>query len=242
MLAGCSNDLEPINVINVSEQFELKLHQILSSEGGLPAIQINSIETNDCENAFISHQVVISDDLIQVFLNDVRVEGNCEPGGEIVSEEILVSNPYQSIPIEIILKNAITNQSTLHSNSSGFEIVFEQFDALKVSRTRLNRIRPGMLWGSYTITNESVREELIAYLDFIENKNVKVQGDYGHFYLSQDNSVVIQSQDEINDFTFLVTTEEDLADFENNMRFFKELAPSLVLSATNYDGNSVNIP
>ena len=241
LLNGCSSDLEPINVINVSEKYELKLYQLLSKDGGMPALQVTSIDPHECENAYISHLAKITDEKIEVFLNDIIVEGDCIEGNEYVNLNVLLSNPLASMPVEITLANAITNQSTLHSSKTGFEIEFEQFDALKISRTKLNRIRPEMIWGSFYLSDIVVREQFLGYLESVDNSNIKLIGDYGHFFLEQDNSLIIYDQDEEYQFTFLLTTQEDFEIFETQINLFKELDPSLVLRATNYDGNTINI-
>ncbi len=241
VLAGCTKEAQPHSIVNIGDQYEIKLHQELSENGGLVSLQINSLDLQNCENATIAHQAIISDQKIQIVLDDIKLEGSCVPGPAIISEEILMQTSNPSVPFEINLKNAVLNYGTLYSDKSEFEIIFSQFDGLKISRTHVNRVRPGMIWGSYSTSEVDVADQLQTYLQSIDNGMNELKGDYGHFYYSQDESVVIYNHEEQYDFSFLLTSIEDFEMVKDKFLELKGLDASLVLKATNYDGSDINI-
>ncbi len=241
LLIGCSKEPEPHSIINVGDQFEIKLHQILSEAGGIAAIQVNSLEPQDCSNSYISHQIFISEEWIRIILDDILVEGDCVPGTGIVREEILLNTPKSALPIEINLQNAIANHGTFYSDESEIEMVFSEFDGLKISKTHLNRIRPKMIWGSFSISKGIIADQLDLYLQNLDNINLKMKGDYGHFYLSYDDSVIIYGDESENEFSFFISTDESFDNIKAKFQQYKELDASLVLKVTNYDGSTLNI-
>lgn len=241
LMSACTEDPEPHSIINIADQYEVKLHQMLSENGGLPALQVNTLDLQECENAFISHIATLSHDKIRIILNDVVVEGNCLPGSQIVSQDILMHTSNRAVPIEINLKNAITNLGILQSNEEDFEIDFTQFNGLKISRTRINKIQPEMLWGSYSFSNPEIAAQFEDYLLSIENKKLKPVGDYGYFYLGHDDVVIVYESEASQGDAFLISTDLDFVSIQQKFEEFKALDEGLVLQATNYDGSTLNI-
>jgi hypothetical protein len=240
-IMGCSEEPQSEGYVNITDQFEVSLQQELSIEGGLPSLHIASIKPHECTNSYISHQTIVSPKKLQLFLHDILTEGECILGSEYVSEDILVDNVNPELSIEINLKNVIKNSGVLYSNEIAFNLELQKFDGLKISNTQLNRILPGMIWGSYSISDENVSQLLDDYLNDSDQIQSFVKGDYGHFYLAPDNSIVIYKNENEDNTTFLINNLEDFESFESIILEFKDLADGLVLQATNYDGNSLII-
>jgi hypothetical protein len=241
LLFSCSKEPEPYSIINIGDQFELQLIQILSIKGGIPAIQVNSIRPHECTNAFISHQAIVSEDKVKIILNDILVEGICISGSSIVSEEIILETPNSGAPIEIVLKDAIVNHGVFYSEQDEIELIFNQFDGLKISKTHLNRILPKMMWGSFSLSKNEIATQLNDYLENLNHLSNALKGDYGYFYLAQDQAVTIYGDEGDYAFSFLISTNESFNKIKAQFEEFKELDESLILKATNYDGSSINI-
>ena len=236
---SCSEDLETHSVINVGEQYEIQLNQTLSEDGGLPTLDITTLEPQMCTNTHISLQTIISEQKIKIFLNDLFVEGECIPGNHIISEEVLLETQKQAIPFEISLKNAIDNKGMLHSGAEEFELVLNQFDGLKISKTHINRVQPGMLWGSYSISDDNSSDQLTQYIHDLNNGTAHLKGDYGLFYLAQDDAVNIYNSN--YEVSFLISTNEAFHKIKSRIQEFKDLDSSLNFEATNYNGSTINI-
>ena len=239
--SGCSKQADPLNFVNIDDQYELQLHQTLSPNGGIPSLQINTIRKQECSNAYISHFSTISDNKIQIFLNDILTEGDCISGNEIITEEINLDSPNSAIPIEIILQEVVKNKGTLFTDKTEFELILGEFDGLKISKTHIKRIRPNMIWGSYASSNEAIITQISQYLKSLDLKITYVKGDYAHFYINQDESAIIYNSEIENQITFLIATDEMFENIKSNIQQLKILDPSLVFQATNYDGSALYI-
>lgn len=239
ILIGCSKNTEDHSIVNVGDQFEIRLHQKLTPTGGVPSFLINSLEPQDCVNSVISHQTIFSDSKIELFLNDIYVEGSCILGNEIIRDEILLETQKEAIPIEISLMNIISNNGILFADDSGFELELKQFDGLKISKTHINKIRPNLIWGSYTLSNSDLSNQIKQYFQSLDNSEPIQKGDFGFFYLAQDGSVSIYNNE--GEISFLISTDESFDNFNSKIQDFKTIDESLVLQATNYDGSAINI-
>jgi len=236
---GCSTDPVQEDFVNVEDQYELRLHQLLSSNGSLPTLQITSIETHNCLNSYISHIAVISEEKTRIYLNEILTEGECISGNEIVSENILINTSNSALPIEINVKSIIHNTGVLYSDNTQFELDLHQFDGLKIIKTQINKVQPNMIWGSYSLSNNGISDQISQYINEVDLDYSEPKGDYGFFYVAQDNSVKIYEDD--SDLTFLISSENDFENFKTKIQEFKQMDQSLVFQATNYDGSTLNI-
>ena len=239
LIMGCDSDPESESFVNVSYQYELRLHQGLSENGGIPAVQIISIEEQECKNAFISYQTLLNEEKILVYLNDIIVEDECETGNQKIRQLIGLPVLSATTPIEIQLKDVIRNQGLLHKNDLEFELDLHQFDGLKITRTKVRRIREQMLWGRYSSNNEEVLESIDEYLKSIDRNDVKIIGDYGYFYLDHNREVHLDEASDGNGF--LISTDENFKEIKTRILELKEEFPSLEFEATNYAGSTMNI-
>lgn len=242
LLFGCSKEPETQGFINIDDQYEIQLHQDLTPEGGQPALHVSSLEPHECTNSYISYQTLVSEEKLQLFLHDILTEGECETGNEIVSEHVPIAISSGSLPIEINLKNVVKNSGTLYTDDIEFDLKLDRFDGLKISKTTINKIHPRMIWGSYSLSNQSIADEIQVYLHDVDDITAIHKGDFGHFYLAQDNSVVIYGEEEKEErITFLITNKKDLSEFESKFQEFKLLDQSLTIQATNFDGSTLII-
>lgn len=239
ILVGCSTEPVEEDFVNVQDQYELRLHQSLSPDGSLPSILVTSVETHNCLNSYISHIAVISEEKTRIYLKEILTEGECISGNEVVSEDILINTSNTALPIEINVKSIIHNTGVLYSNNTQFELDLHEFDGLKIVKTQINRVQPKMLWGSFSLDNNAVANQISDYLNEIDLDYSEPKGDYGFFYVAQDNSVSIYEED--RDFTFLISSDNDFDNFKTKIEEFKQLDPSLTFEATNFDGSALNI-
>lgn len=238
---SCSKEADPEGYVNIDHQYELKIHQQLTPEGSRPSIFISSIEPQECMNAYISHQTVISDQKMFLILNNILTEGDCEVGSTLINEEIRIDLEATELPLEINVKNIVTNTGTLVSDGSQYDLSLKQFDGLKISKTTINKIQPQMIWGSYSTSENSTDESLSQLLNELDLKDDELKGDYGHFYVAQDNSVSIYDHSTDVHSSFMITIKDDIEKFQSRLLEIKENDPSLVFQATYYNGNSINI-
>lgn len=240
-IMGCNKEPQSEDFVNINDQYEVKLHQELSATGGLPSLNITSIEPQECTNSYISLQTIISPKKLQVFLHDILTEGECISGSEYVSEDVIIDMINPELSIEINLKNVIKNSGILFSNDNEFDLKLQKFDGLKISKTQLNRILPGMMWGNYSVLDENIAQQLAEYISDSDYIQSIIKGDYGHFYVATDNSIVVYKNENEDNTTFLINNNEDFESFTSKMLEFKDLADGLVLQATNYDGSTLII-
>ncbi|MDF1698156.1 MAG: hypothetical protein P1U56_20075 [Saprospiraceae bacterium] len=238
---SCTDEPEAENFVNIDYQYELKLSQQLSPNGGVPALTVSTLVPQDCTNSYISHHTIVLEDKFRLFLNDIHTEGECIAGNQIIAEEIGLSNALSVLPLEINLKNIVVNEGSLISGQEQYEMDLDNFDGLKLTRTKVNRIHPGMIWGSFSSKFDETGDAITQLIDQIQEEKEMQKGDYGHFYIGQDESITLYNSLVENEFTFLVSTPLSIEEFKNKIQEIKELDESLVFSATNYDGSTVNI-
>lgn len=238
---SCTEEPEAESFVNIENQYEVRLSQQLSPEGGVPALEILSLEPHECQNAFISHHTIFDEGKFLLFLNDIHTEGECVSGNQIIGEDILIGNSLNITPFEINLKNIVVNPGTLHIDHLDFETNFDSFDGLKVTRTQIHRIHPGMIWGSFSSKFEQTIEDVMEFIHDNQNTTELVSGDYGHFYVAPDKSVTIYNSPIEHESTFSTSSTISIFELENKLMEIKEIDESLVFMATNYDGSAINI-
>jgi hypothetical protein len=234
---GCTKEPQTEDFININDQYELMLHQELTPNGGVPSLQITSIEPQECTNSYISHQTIITEKKLHLLLNDILIEGDCDKGSNYASENILVGPNAPEISIEISLKNVIENSGILYTRIREFDLDLHKFDGLKITKTKLNRIYPGMIWGSYSHSDENIALQIEEFLNNSNYNQSPLNGDYGHFYLAQDKTVTLSQIGIVSNNNFLISGNDNFEIFKTEILDFKNLADGLVFHATNFDGS-----
>ena len=239
MIIGCTSDPVSESFVNVSYQYELRMHQGLSENGGIPAVQIISIDEQECINSFISYQTLLNQEKILVYLNDIVLEDECETGNQKIRQLIDLPTSLSTTPLEIQLKDVIRNQGLIHKNDLEFELELHQFDGLKISRTKIRRVRKDMLWGRFSSNNQDALDSVDEYIKALDRNDVKIIGDYGYFYLDHNREVHLDAASE--GIAFLISTDENFKEIKTRILELKEEFPSLEFEATNYAGSTMNI-
>jgi len=239
IVSGCTEDPESQNYVNVGLQYELKLHQSLTADGGIPALQVKTIEPQNCQNAFISHHTLIDKNKVKIFLNNIVVEGDCITGQHIISETLPLATSHDQLPLEINLKEAIDNYGVIKKSEDKINLELHKFDGLKITRTSVNKIKAGMFWGSFTVDNDEMKSQISTFFQGLDTTQEKLKGDYGYFYLSPDAVLTIYDQENSN--SFFIESVADLDFIQAKVLEFKEKEPSLVFKATYYDGSTINV-
>lgn len=239
--SGCSKETESESFVNIADQYEIQLSQELSINGGIPSVIIASLEPQDCLNSYISHQTIFSEEKIQLFINEILTEGECESGNEIIREKISINPTKSKLPIEINLKSVINNSGVLCSSDLAFDLKLDKFYGLRVTKTHVNRILPKMIWGSYSLSDEVISQQIASYIKDLDSNEFTMRGDYGYFYKAVDNSITVYSNEIEGNTSFMITNTSDFEKFESKMWEFKQLDPSLIFQATNYNGSLLNI-
>lgn len=238
-ILSCSTEPENQSYINISDQYEIKIHQELSPEGGLPSIVLKTLEKQDCLNSYISNHTIYSEGKTQIFINEILVEGECISGNDFIDEEIKINSDHSHQDVEIVVKNIIHNHGIIQSTDEDIDLQLDNFDGLKVVKTHIHRIQPKMFWGSFSSNNSELINALQEYIGEIDLHLSKIKGDYGWFYMDNNENVSVYESE--NDYGFMISTEEDLEKITLKLLEFKELDSSLVFQATNYDGRVINI-
>lgn len=241
LLASCQKNPDVQGFINVDDEYEILISQVLTSEGGEPSLLIRSVELQECFNSYISYETITSINNTEIRINDIGVEGLCVSAQQVVEEIIELGLPVGSSTINISLRNIVDNYGSINYHDHKIELKLNSNDGLKVSKSTINRIQQDMRWGHFNTQEDESVTIINDYIDSIKKNSSVAKGDYGLFYLNQnDNLVDTELQEELTQ-SFIIYTDESFSDFQNMIESIKQNDPSLTFQATNYDGSTLNI-
>jgi|GEM_PF-6800202 len=239
-LQSCQEEQDPTGFVNIADEYDLYITQVLGSDGGKGAIHIKSIEATMCSNAVLSHTLSTSNSTVELLINDVIVEGHCVEGPHHVAATLDLGVTHSNKDIIINIKNAVVNKGQFATNAKEFELKLESKDGLKINKTKINRIHKDLIWGGFSTDDEQVRNDIMMFLAERDKGFSIEHGDYGLFYIDQDNNIISDAMAD-SDVTFVMYCNTDFETFKEELSILTESDLSLILNATNYDGNTVNI-
>ena len=183
--------------------------------------------------------IFLSESKIQLYLNEIVLEGECISGNQKISEIISLPTTVAAFPIEIQLKDIIANNGLLKQVDDELSIELQKFDGLKITRTSVKRIEKQMIWGSFNSELQVAVETVQSYLNGLSQENTHESGDYGYFYIDHNDLIHLSSESYGNDF--LISTDESFKEIQNRIAELKLDFPGLQFEATNYNGSTINI-
>jgi len=239
--SGCQKNLEEAGFINLQPEYEIFLNQELTPEGGKPALLVKTISEVECANSFISYQNIKVDDLLTIRLNSVSQEGTCVPDPIIIEENINLDIAEGSQNFNISLRDVVDNPGTIQSNILEISLNLESNFGFKISRSRLQKIQKNMVWGYFHSDDPELLAVVQNSISDLSNGLSVAKGDYGFFYVSPEENVVLHNETENTINSFLISTDVSFEYLIDMVEALKEEDSSFSFHATNYDGREINI-
>ena len=241
LFSSCQSDLENQSFINLQDEYELIISQELSEDGGLAALNIRTIHELECSNYAIPYQLDLGSQDIKVVLNKVSLEAKCIALGGYISQKLNFDFHNNEKNISISIQDIFSNSGKIVVTDDQINLALTTNDGIKISKTKINRIKKGLMWGSIqsgTPTSVELIKEL--FLSVNNGKSILL-GDYGLFYVN--NLADLQLYDsEVNPIeTFILFSDSKIDDVQSKIQQIKENDPTLVFKMTLFDGQTINV-
>jgi hypothetical protein len=196
---SCSQDpLGPDPLVDVPNTFNIRLIEQLDSTGKAFSLEVTTIEFQDCMEKSVDFNLSQSYNAVLVSLNDIITPDECPDGSAPARSTVLLKDlEIRTYTIDINLKNTVKNTGTLTVLPDQFILEMETEDGFQVLNPELWRIPERTIWGSFSYATEDmavVVQNFLADLESLCEENTFPEGDYGHFYVVNSESILIPDQ------------------------------------------------
>ena len=211
MFVSCSNKLDDVDYVNISQDLMISLGQNLTNEGGQPTIILESNQVFECSNVGINFSKIETNENIQIDISDYAIPqpDECILPGKSAKIALELKKILGKRRLQFLLRNTISNTGEIEISED--EMILRIFDqnGIDIGTNNLNFIPRSTIFGKISLDSLSNPNEKSEITDFINSQNVNnfkpKPGNYGHFFVSFDHVIEffefnINSENVINFF------------------------------------------
>ena len=195
---SCKNDpiVEDVSV-TIEDEFKILLWESLDENSHTFNLNIETIQSESCENSLIDIVPFTMGSNISFIINDIPPP-DCQLPNFVANANIEVGSlNFQSYHVNISLKDVIQNEGTLTVEDDFYELEMEELNGIIVPEKRLYKIPQNTIWGYIASDNsnaDSVADGFISELDNVVENQDYSDGYYGYFS-AENNKLTILNQD-----------------------------------------------
>jgi hypothetical protein len=238
---SCESRLENQSFINLQDQYELIITQELSTNGGLAAMTIKTVNELECSNYFIPSIIDLESVDIKVELYNVTLEDKCVSTPSYISQTVNFGLATGETNLTILLQDVISNSGKISVTDDEIAINLDSHDGIKISKHKINRVKKNMMWGSVKAGAPSSKESIKEFFLSIDSGTSVNTGDYGLFQVPINADLEDYGSSLFPDEQFVLISESSREDIESKIQEIKESDPSLVFELTLFDGQTINV-
>jgi hypothetical protein len=194
-IAGCTDDLDPVYVINLDEQVQLTIKEDLSNKSSNVIFSFELNEPYECTNATMTTEIreSVLPNTTRIRLEGIVVDGPCISGESTLPTELslsLLPDNYGKHEFSIVIGDKVDNTGVLHVKENKFEFVLENEETIIVAKSVVDFVPESLIWGYLEIFNETYTDLAIQKLSEIEDLLSPMQlenGNYGYFIVNDNN-------------------------------------------------------
>lgn len=241
LIASCQNELENESFINLDDEYELFVTQELSSNGGLPALNVKTLDELECSNYTIPYLLELTPNDIKLLLSKVTLEGTCISQPSYINQNLNFGLQENERNINILFQDIVSNSGKLKVTENEISLNLTSNDGIKISKAKINRIEKNMMWGYIQNGTNSSVNKIKDLLDNVNNGKEIKQGDYGLFYIGNSNDLQFYESANDNLISIALFSDINFDLLNSEIQNIKESDPSLVLNMTLFDGQTINV-
>jgi hypothetical protein len=207
---------DPNEIININDDLEVIIWEDLVDGERFFTFTIETITEQNCENYQIDYTLDQTAQQINLSINQLSLQGECQPGNATASEVIRIGQlPPNNYDLQLNLNNnEIINSGRLMVSFSQYQVALDSDHGIIISDKLLNRIPENTIWGyiGFYDLNRETDVELdfeSAMTDLVLPHNLPI-GYYGQFRLNEENELTVKAdQDYTKQYNFLYEFEGD---------------------------------
>lgn len=198
-LFGCSADDEDPRVIaDISDDFYIDLWEVLKSPARSFALNVETIDAQECANTLLDYTSKRSGISLTVSLNDLLAPHPTEcveaPGAIKTSIELgyLAVGKYD---VQINLKNAVINEGILTVTDDAYHLAMYTDEGFHLRQTSLLRVPENSFWGYVAYDDNAAAtaaQNFIADLKAVNTDFSPGLGYYGYYTVENNKKIVLR--------------------------------------------------
>ncbi|HFA49044.1 MAG TPA: hypothetical protein ENJ95_08510 [Bacteroidetes bacterium] len=196
---SCSlTDNKKDTVVQVKDEFKINIIENLGSPRQL-FFELESLEEQPCQNSSIDKYIVVGENKISLFIEDIQNNSDCNPGmtiaAGIANAGSLLNHPYDLL---VSVRETVENEGSLFVTGKKYELSLFSDDGIQVEHAVLNKVPENFIWGYAAYDDEtlgiSTVANFIASLEEIAQAKQMDAGYYGHFTINENEEIEMRKQ------------------------------------------------
>ena len=176
-------------LIDVPKDFNAKMWQVLTDDGGDFAIVLSTIKTQNCNNTAINAFPNIYGSHVILTIKDLTASSNCLGNGDVARDTIDGSHLTNGIyDFQLNLKDAVFNKGILTVSDNKFTLAMDTQNGIIVDATDLTRVPNNIIWGlvNYDNGSDAQADQFLSDLKSDAHNITLDNGEYGHFQINNN--------------------------------------------------------
>ena len=212
-------------VINVEDEFDIRLYEALEMEPRSLILEISSTEFLECKNAMLSCDLQLNPSIV-LDIQDITLPEDCileSTKAICVNDLSLLADGTHSIQLSI--RDDIINLGAIIKSTSAYQIDLDTDHGISYYEEELLRLPNQLIWGKVTLLEEN--EEVFSFVNSLQAEMNMAQlelGNYGHFKITEQGFELLDMNNDdpaIHPFIFRYSTIdefESIREFIENFR------------------------
>ena len=187
------------NLIDVPKDFNAKMWQLLTDDGGDFALVLSTTKTQACNNTVVNAFPNVYGNNVIVTIKDLTAPTNCSGTGDMARDTAYVSHLANGkYDFQLNLKDAVFNKGTLTVTDSKYTLAMDTQNGIIADESDLMRIPSNIVWGLVNFDNGSdiQADQFLSDLKSVAHIISLENGEYGHFQIN-NNAISLPAEAQI---------------------------------------------
>ena len=177
------------NLIDVPKDFNAKMWQILTDNGGDFALVLSTTKTQACNNTAVNAFPNIYGSNVIVTIKDITTPTTCLGNGDFARDTMDVAHLSNGqYDFQLNLKDAIFNKGSLTVTDTKYALSMESQNGIIVDAADLLRVPNNIIWGLVNYDNGSdvQADQFLSDIKSVAHNISLDKGEYGHFQINNN--------------------------------------------------------
>lgn len=177
------------SLIDVPKDFNAKMWQLLTDDGGDFALVLSTTKAQACNNTVVNAYPNIYGSNVIVTIKDLTAPTNCLGTSDFARDTADVSHLANGkYNFQLNLKDAVFNKGLLSVTDTKYTLAMETQNGIIVDATDLMRVPNNIVWGlvNYDNGNDAQADQFLSDLKSVAHIISLDNGEYGHFQINNN--------------------------------------------------------
>ncbi len=242
LLGGsCSKNTDPNIIINIEEEFEVRLWEELQRNTRNFNLLFSTIKKNfNCTNYQIGMDYSQLGNKMRISLNDIIEPIDCLPGESMASGSANFKSLADGIyTLEIVINDQVKNEGLLAITSDYYQLTMDSKDGIVLAEEKLNRVPKGLIWGLIDYKSDNIINAFLEDIQQLSEPILLEDGCYGYFSVENEIITVEENADLKDPISFAFSLTEDSNALEALVKSYEQrYGQELFLLVRTYQGEA----